>query len=166
MQMKPNKASGLDLISANFVKCLSDIITTPLCKIINHPIDCGKIPTQLKVAKVSPLYKKGSVNECGNYRPISTLPIFSKVMEKLINQQILARLENNNHLTQNQFGFRHNRSTSDAISNFTNKILESFDKGESVLGIFIDFSKAFDTIDHKTLIYKFKKFNFSSSAIK
>jgi len=61
--MKPNKAFGLDQISANFVKRLSYIITTSLCKIINHSIDCGKIPTQLKVAKVSPLYKKGSVNE-------------------------------------------------------------------------------------------------------
>jgi len=93
------------------------LLHTPLRKIINHSIDCGKIPTQLKVAKVSPLYKKGSVNECGNYRPISILPIFSKVMEKLINQQILANLENNNLLIRNQFGFRHNRGTSDAISN-------------------------------------------------
>ena len=164
--MSLNKASGLDFISAKFAKSVSQYIVKPLNKIINLSIDHGQVPDQLKIAKVTPLLKRGPTDECGNYRPISILPVFSKVMEKLVNHQILNYLEKHNLLNKNQFGFRHGRGTSDAISNFTNQILESFDKGECVLGIFIDLSKAFDTIDHKIIIRKLEKYNFSALTIR
>ena len=104
--IKPNKSSGIDQISAKFLKNMSNIIVYPLRFIINSSIDCSKVPEKMKIARVSPLYKRGSLDDCGNYRPISILPLFSKVMEKIVNRQILDHLETNKILKSNQFGFR------------------------------------------------------------
>ena len=120
----------------------------------------------MKIARINPLYKKGNINKCENYRPISVLPIFSKITEKLINFQIMDYLERNNILDSNQFGFRKGIGTRDAIISFTNKTFQAFNKGNCVLGIFIDFSKAFDTIDHDILLLKLKSIGFKSTAIK
>ena len=161
-----NKASGLDQITAKFMKSVSQSIAYPLCKIFNKSLETGKVPDALKKAKILPLHKGGSLNECGNFRPISILPVFSKILEKLVNQQIVDYLENKSLLHKNQFGFRRARGTSDAISTFTNQILESFDRSECVVGIFIDFRKAFDTIDHAILFKKLEQFNFSELTIR
>ena len=96
------------------------IIVRPLSKIINLSIDRGQVPDQLKITKVTLLLKIGSTDECGNYRPISILPVFCQVMEKLVNHQIWNYLEEHNILNKNQLRFRHGRGTSDAILNFTN----------------------------------------------
>ena len=91
----------------------------------------------LAVAKFSPIFKAGNIEEAGNYKPESILPIFCKVFE-------------NNLLFQKQFSFQMNNSTHDAILNLTNDILASFEKGQFTLGVFIDLSNEFDTVSHIT----------------
>jgi hypothetical protein len=158
-------AAGLDGITAKTLKLTSRYLATPLCTIINHSISSCTIPNQMKLARINPVHKKGPLNICGNFRPISILPVFSKVTEKILNKQILIHLEDNNLLTPNQYGFRPKRGTSDALLNFTNRTFEAFNKGNCVLGIFVDFSKAFDTIDHQILLQKMDNLYFSQSSI-
>ena len=164
--LNEKKAAGFDGIRVPFVKKIAKFITPPLCHIINLSIDTSTFPDSLKLARVTPLYKTGSKNACENYRPISILPIFSKITEKLINEQMLNYLETNNLLYENQFGFRKSMGTTDALINFSNKTLTAFNHGKCVLGIFIDFSKAFDTVDHSILIHKLQLLGFSESAVK
>lgn len=159
------KSSGLDGISGKLLKVTAEKICSPLTDIINSSIDTGIVPLKMKSARVTPIFKKGDKKDCRNYRPISILPIFSKILEKIINNQILNYLEEFNLLNSNQFGFRRQRGTADAVSVFINKTLEAFNEGKCTLGIFIDFSKAFDTIDHEILLLKLKALNFNQLCI-
>ena len=163
--LNEKKSVGLDQISVKFLKQTRDTISKPLASIFNKSIVDKDVPSQLKHAKVIPLHKKGSVNICGNFRPISILPSFSKVFEKLVNNQILNFLEENNLISDYQYGFRKKCSTSDAVVDFKDNTLNAFNKGNCVLGIFIDFSKAFDTIDHNILLHKMKNLGFSHNVI-
>ena len=160
------KATGLDNIPAKLLKLACSSICNPLTKLINESLESGQIPKALKIAKVKPLFKKGSVKLCSNYRPISILPVISKILEKIVNTQIMQYLESNNLIHENQFGFRKNKNTTLALTQFTNQILKAFNDGKSVLGVYLDFSKAFDTLDHQTLLYKLKQLKFSSNSIK
>ena len=163
--LKDKKAAGIDGISSKIIKLNAAELAAPLCNLINKSIVTQKVPLKMKVARINPLYKKGSPNRCENYRPISILPIFSKITEKIINSQIIKYLEESNILNPVQFGFRKNLGTSDALLSFTNKTLKAFNHGNCVLGIFIDFSKAFDTVDHNILLTKLKTIGFKRSAI-
>ena len=99
-----------------------------------------------------------------NYRPISVLPVFSKIIEKIVSDQLLIHLDTNNILTSSQYGFRNGRSTEMALVNFTNDIAESFDKGKYVLAAFLDLSKAFDTVSHDILLAKLYYYGIRGSA--
>lgn len=164
--LNDRKAAGFDGFKTTFIKKIANFIVSPLCNIINRSIDTSIFPDDMKLAKITPLYKKGSKNLCENYRPISILSVFSKITEKVINDQILNYLENNNLLYENQFGFRKNLGTTDALIEFTNQTLNSFNQGKCVLGIFIDFSKAFDTVDHNILLQKMNLLGFTDSVVK
>ncbi len=102
--------------------------------------------------------KKGDPQLFGNYRPVSTLPIFGKIFEKIIFNRLHSFLCAKNIIYENQFGFRKNHSTSHAINYSVNKILEDLNKNQHVLGIFIDLSKAFDTINHNKLLRKLSNY--------
>jgi len=161
----PRKATGLDSIPAKLVKIARPAIISPLLFIINYSFKSRVFPDSLKIAKVIPLFKKGCTKSCKNYRPISILSTFSKLFERAANKQISNFLEDNKMIVDNQFGFRPNRSTTTALISLTNTVLSAFDNRRALLGIFIDFSKAFDTIDHLILIQKLEQFNFSADAI-
>ena len=99
----------------------------------------------MKYAKVKPVFKSGDI--LGNYRPISVLPFFSKILEKIMYNRVYYYLSKHKLLFNKQFGFQKNNSTEHALLKLSDEILKSFENGESILGVFIDLLKAFDTVD-------------------
>ncbi len=108
----------------------------------------------MKIAKVIPVFKSGEKNNFNNYRPISLLPQFSKVLGKLFNIRLTKYIEKHNVLFSGQYGFRKNMSVSYALIQLLENITDAIDKGEYTVGIFVDLKKAFDTINHNILIQK------------
>ena len=145
---------GYDNIHPKIVKHAAYEIGLPLSHIINCSLSHGTFPDQLKMARVIPIYKKGSPCDVCNYRPISILPILSKIVESIINKQLLNYLEKNDILLHSQYGFRKKHSTKLALSDLVSYIAENLDKGCITFGIFIDLRKAFDTLNHSILIQK------------
>ena len=149
-----SKSHGYDNLSVRLIKDAAPFIVYPLTYIFNLSLEMGKFPDALKIAKVTPLYKKGSKDDPGNYRPISVLPVIAKVFEKLVNERLMDFLESNDILYRHQYGFRKRYSTKLSLINLVNTLLKAIDRGEITLGIFIDFKKAFDTINHSILSEK------------
>ena len=147
-------AVGHDSIPAKVIKKVIHSIKTPLTHIFNASFSTGIFPSELKISKIIPLYKHGSKIELGNYRPISILPFFSKILERILYNRLDTFLNNHNVITSHQYGFRQKMSTTSAILELTDNILKSFDKGHHTLGIFLDFSKAFDSVNHRILLDK------------
>lgn len=157
----PNKnSSGYDELSPAFVKSILHLILVPLTYIFNLSFKHGIVPQKLKIAKIVPIYKSGDKHELINYRPISLLPTFSKILEKLMYTRLMSFINKFNILSNCQYGFRAGRNTSDALCNLSNYISEQFDNGLDVLGIFIDISKAFDSLSHQILLNKLYSYGF------
>ena len=163
-----NKTScGHDNISNKLIKGIKQGISDPLTKIFNKSINEGTVPTKLKLAEIRPIYKgKGSKKECNNYRPISILPSISKILEKIVYERLINFILKNNILDENQYGFRKNRSTIDAITNLLGHITSDHDDKKISIGLFIDMSKAFDTINFETLLYKMEKYGIRGLPLK
>ena len=119
----------------------------------------------MKIAKVIPLFKKGDNLDVSNYRPISLLSSLSKILEKLIFQRTVKFLTENNVFTNSQFGFRQKHNTIHALLNFVDKVAHSIDNHSHLIGIFLDFSKAFDTINHDILIHKLYNYGIRGQAL-
>ena len=111
-------------------------------------------PNQLKIAKVVPILKSGDDTLFTNYRPVSLLPSTSKVVERVIFNQLYTYFKTNKLFYESQYGFRKRHSTEFAALELVDKFLNMMDKGQVPLGIFLDLSKAFDTLGHKILIKK------------
>ena len=147
-------SAGLDGIPINIIKFASNFVSEPLSKIINCSLINGIFPQNLKEAKVIPIFKSGDSTALNNYRPISMLNSFSKVFEKVIFLRLTDFLNKHDFFYHKQFGFRQDYSTSSAIIKFHEFITDSIEKNEIPVSIMIDFSKAFDTVDHQVLIKK------------
>ena len=119
----------------------------------------------LKVVKVSPIFKVGNIEEIGNYQPISVLPIFSKVLERILYNSTYQYFKENDMFFPKQFGFQVNNSTHHAILNLTDDILTSFEKGQFTLGVFIDLSKVFGTVNHNTLLHKLELYGINGKCL-
>ena len=154
MAAKNKYSCGIDNISMNLVKSIIGYIVSPLMHIFNLSLHSGLFPDKMKIACVIPLYKAGDDQEVSNYRPVSLLPQFSKLLEKLFNQRLVAFIEVKRILYESQYGFRNKMSTSMAIFELIDNITSSIDNQDSTIGIFIDLKKAFDTIDHALLLKK------------
>ena len=159
------KACGYDNLPARLLRDAALYISSSLTYIFNLSIERGKFPDALKVAKVTPIYKKGRKDLAGNYRPISVLPILGKIFEKIINNRVIDYLEANNILFQHQYGFRKKHSTKLSLINLTNTLLKYIDEGRTTVGIFIDFQKAFDTINHSILLKKMSHYGIRGLAL-
>ena len=148
------------------VKCVKDLLAEKLTKCINSCFEEGKFPDPLKIAKVNPIYKAGSKLEPGNYRPISVLPILSKVFEKILHNRLYEFLESKKFLFEKQYGFRPKSNTVAATIDLVTTIKINIDNKKIALGVFIDLKKAFDTVSHEKLLSKLKSIGIAGSAYK
>ena len=139
-----------------------DILSLVICDMINRAMGSGIFPDLLKVARVVPIYKKGDARNPSNYRPISLLPYLSKIYEKIIYSRLLNHLDNNNIISPCQFGFRKGISTLDAIIHFTEFIYNALNAKKSIANFLIDYSKAFDTVNHQILLRKLEYYGLRS----
>ena len=148
------KGSPIGEIPVFIYKSVSNIIAPYLAELFNESIECGTFPTCLKTARVVPIHKKDDPALPSNHRPISTLPVMSKLFELLMHVRIVKYLDSLNILSRNQFGFRAMRGTNDAIIDIYEHVFSSFEKSEHSVAVLLDFSKAFDTVSHKILLEK------------
>ena len=140
--LQTKKSTGIDEIPPTILKSTSDNILIALTHVFNLSLACGKFIFDFKTAKLAPIYKKGSVTNVCNYRPISLLRSMSKILKKLIYNRVVLFLKKQNFFYKYQFGFRKNHSTSHATSLLIENIAEAFENKEHVLGLFLDLSKA------------------------
>jgi len=156
--LKTTNSSGPDGINPSIAKLSINSIAGTLTTIFNSSFSYGLVPSELKIAKVTPIFKSGEKNLINNYRPISILPFFSKIMEKLMYNRLLNFLDKFNLLAHNQYGFRKNHSTFMALMDIQCNISEAMNNNHYSIGIFFDLSKAFDTVDHNILITKLNSY--------
>ena len=156
-KLKNKNSSGPDKISTNLLKYIAPSIMSPICHLFDLSFKTGYIPTNLKTAKVVPVFKSGEAESFNNYRPISLLSSFSKLLEKVAAKQMIQFLNKYNLLYEHQYGFRPKHNTTHPVLHFLDKIYNSWNKKEPEysLGIFIDLTKAFDTCDVSILIQNF-----------
>ena len=147
-------APGQDGITANNIKCITDHIAAPLTHIVNLSFEQGIFPEELKTASVTPLYKAKDPMLFNNYRPISLLSVFSKIIERLMYNRLSILINKHKFFNKYQFGFRNNHSTFMALIILIENLLTALDNGNCAVGIFLDFQKAFDTVDHNILLDK------------
>ena len=157
---------GHDGISTILLKKLESKLTKPLTLIINQSLHSGIYPDKLKIGKIIPVYKKNDKHQLENYRPISLLPTISKLFEMVVHDQISLYFSQNNYLSSSQYGFRKLHSTEHAILEIADRISCELDKGNTPLAIFLDLSKAFDTLNHTILLSKLKYYGVSELALK
>ena len=148
------KSAGHDNIPILIIKKLANELSIPLTFIFNLSLSSGIVPDQLKIARVVPIHKKECKNVFNNYRPISVLPGFSKILERLVFNRCISFLDKHKILHNDQFGFRPKHSTNMAIIKLVDKIVQATNNDEITAGLFLDLSKAFDTIKHDILLDK------------
>lgn len=155
-KLKKRKQPGIDGIRSETLQFLSKEISKPLAYIINICFQSGTFPDSLKIAAVSPIHKNGSKESVNNYRPISLVSNLAKIFEMILKHRLLGFLDRYSVLSDKQYGFREKKSTEDAIMKLTSYLYDAIDQSDPSLCIFVDLSKAFDTVDHSILLRKLK----------
>lgn len=148
------KRCGNDCLPVGVLKRISCSLAPVLCFLFNKSIRECTFPDEMKVARVVPLHKGGDPNCMSNYRPISVLNVFSKILEKHVYKHLYSFLEKYKILSSTQFGFRNGRGTAQAIVRHTSDIYEDLDGNDLVFSLYLDFKKAFDSVDHDILLDK------------
>ena len=161
-EFQSDKASD---ISVRVLKRVAVHVAEHLSGFINKFMELGTFPKSLKIGKISPIHKKGDVQLLDNYRPISVLPIFGKIFEKILYNRLYSFFTSKSVIYKKQFGFRKKHSTGHAINYSINKIIDELQTRNHVIGIFIDLSKAFDTIDHNKLVSKLEHYGIRGTCL-
>ncbi len=164
--LKPKTSSGHDNINAKFLKYLKNELKVPISLLANKSLTDGIYPETYKLAEVVPIHKNKSKEDINNYRPISLLPTVSKILEKLLHKRVYKFLIKNKILYNSQYGFRPNHSTDNAITELITDLTNNFEEKTNSLSIFLDLSKAFDTIDHKILLRKLTSYGIRGTCYK
>ena len=160
-----NKATGTDMIGPRLLKLSAPYITDEITFICNRSITTSVFPSKWKEAKVAPLHKNGSHEEVNNYRPISILPVLSKVLEKHVHESLSDFLHQHTLLHKTQSGFRAKHSCETALTNMIDLWLNAIDNGQMVGVVLVDFKKAFDLVDHRILLNKLEIYGIKDEAL-
>ena len=152
--LKNSRSTSIDELDNYSVKLSANIIALPLHHIVTLSLMQGKFPSAWKRSKVIPLHKKGSTLECGNYRPVAILSPLSKVLEKIVYQQIYEYFTNNKIFDQSLHGYRGNRSTQTALITMYDRWVRAACQGQISGAVLLDLSAAFDLVDHTLLLKK------------
>ena len=164
-KFKKKKAAVFNDLGSNNIIGAYDSSKNFLFHVFKVSINPRIFPDSLKIAKVTPIFKSGAKDNVSNYRTISILQEFSKVLERIMYNRVYHHLDSKDLLYEKQFGFQRNNSTEHAILQFTRDIASSIEKGEYILGVFIDLSKAFDTVDYQLLIKKLPYYGIDVTAL-
>jgi hypothetical protein len=154
---QPKDSSDYYGISNKLIKFIKFEIATPLTHIFNTSFNTGKFPSKLKISRTVPIFKAGVRTSCDNYRPISLLCTFSKILEKAVAIRLVNHLRDNQLLNENQFGFQENVSTVHHLTKLCNYVTKELNDKNYVVGIFLDLKKAFDVVPHNLLLKKLEK---------
>ena len=160
-----DSSSGWDELRPNVMKTIKKSIIFPIMYITNLSFQTGVFPRELKIANVVPILKAGDEMVFTNYRPVSVLPVFSKILERLMYNRLIEYINENKLLYKYQFGFQKGKSTYMAVLALVDKISEALNNGDYVIGVFLDFSKAFDTVNHDILLKKLEKYGIQGAAL-
>ena len=166
MKLANTNSCGFDGISTNLLKIIEPAITKPLTILTNQVLCTGVFPDKLKIAKVIPIHTKSDATVFNNYRPISLLPAISKILEKIIYDQLSCYLNDSKLLFDNQYVFRSMHSTEYAALELIDRIITQMDNNELPINIYLDLSKAFDTIDHSIVINKLEYYGIKESHLR
>ena len=160
-ELKSNSACGPDGVPVILLKLCCNELAVPLSMLWKESMDTGVVPEFYKKAHVAPIYKKGSKAQAVNYRPVSLTSHVVKVYERVIRKNVVNFLEDNKILSNSQHGFRSGRSCLSQILQHYDEIIEGFLCNQDTDSIYLDYSKAFDKVDHNLLIEKLKRYGFS-----
>ena len=158
-------SSGHDSLKPSVVKQCKAHFLAPLTYIFNLSLEQGIVPSSLKYAYVTPVFKAGDPCLMGNYRPISVLPVFSKILERLIFNRVYTFISSNNILTDQQFGFRKKLSTEMALLMAIDRITDAIDNKRHTIGLFLDLKKAFDTVNIPILLRKLETYGIRGNGL-
>ena len=159
------KATGCDQIGPRILKISAPYIADCITHICNQSIKNSVFPDKWKEGKVAPLHKTGPKDDVNNYRPISVLPVLSKILEKHVHDSLMNFLVAYNLLHKTQSGFRPSHSCETALTGMINKWLDAINNGSMIGVVMVDFKKAFDLVDHKILLNKLKAYKFSDNTV-
>ena len=165
MKLKDNTSVGLDGISSKILKMSAPVIVPYLTYIINRSLFENKFPNHWKGSEIIPIHKSGNTTSPNNFRPISILPTVSKLLERFVQRQFMAFLEENNILSPAQFGFRKKHSTVTSLVKVTDEWMKAIDEGKYTGAVFIDLKKAFDCVNHDILLCKLREIGVSEDCL-